>query len=182
MKTTALEDKLTAFIRPAVESLGFELCGVKVTGGSGASGGCTVQVMAENPETGRLGIDDCTRINRSVSALMDVEDPIEGNYMLEISSPGIDRLLFREADYERYAGFDAKVELDSVNEDGQRRFRGVIKGMQDFEGRAMIILEDGPETYRLPYEDVRKAKLVLTDELIKATSEKTDNNDMKGKE
>lgn len=164
MKATTLEQKLASLIRPVVEDLGFSLCWVKV---SGEGGGQTVQVTAENPATRRLGIDDCTAVSRAVSVVLDVEDPINGAYMLEVSSPGIDRMLCRPQDYKDFAGFEAKVELDSPL-NGQRRFRGIIKGIENDED---ILLTGDTEDHRLSFHDVRKAKLVLTDDLIKATSQ-----------
>ncbi len=164
MKASALEIKVMDIVRPVVEDLGFRLVWVRV---ANENRGQTVQITAENPDTGKLGIDDCTLISRSVSAVLDVEDPIEGSYMLEVSSPGIDRTLYTERDYRDFIGFEAKVELDTAI-DGQRRYRGVIRDAS--EGR--VVLNNENKDFELPINEVRKARLVLTDDLIEATSGK----------
>ncbi|MCD8562550.1 MAG: ribosome maturation factor RimP [Alphaproteobacteria bacterium] len=127
MKQTPLEQKIATLVTPVIEELGFALFIVKIIGEGGSK---TVQIMAEDPETKRLGIDDCTKITKAVSALLDVEDPISGAYRLEISSPGIDRLLIRTEDFEAYKGFDAKLETELPNVEGQKRFRGHINGLK----------------------------------------------------
>lgn len=147
-------------ITPSLEDMGYELVRITLTG----SDKKVLQIMAEKPD-GTMTIDGCTEVSRMVSALLDVEDPISGAYDLEVSSPGIDRPLTRRKDYERWAGFEAKVELDQAV-DGQRRYRGVLLGLE----RGMILLKtDDGQRLELPFADVRKAKLVLTDELIAAS-------------
>lgn len=123
----------------------------------------TVQIFAENPETSNLGLDDCAKISREISAILDVEDPISGTYRLEVSSPGIDRPLVREKDYERYAGYDVKIELETPL-DGQKRFRGILKGYNQDSG--LISLESDEGLHELPYASIHKARLVLTDALL----------------
>lgn len=163
MRHSPLELKIAEITNPVIADLGFAPFCVKVIG---QDGGQVVQIMAEDPATKRLGIDDCTKISRAVSAVLDVEDPIKGAYKLEVSSPGIDRLLIRLEDYERYTGFDAKVETDTPAENGQRKFRGIIKGVQ---GQSVEIETDqGPAS--IEFGTILKAKLVLSDELIKATA------------
>src|SRR5690606_30857111 len=115
--------------------------------------------------TGNLGIDDCTAINKAISPLLEVEDPIRGAYTLEISSPGIDRPLTRAEDFGKYAGFEVKLELDMPLENGQKRFRGKLTGA-DTEFVTLIV--DGAE-HKLELANIKKARLVLTDDLIKAT-------------
>lgn len=163
MRSTPLEDKISALAEPVIEDLGFSLVCVRITGENAAS---VVQVMAENPQTRRLGIDDCAKISRALSAVMDVEDPIKGAYRLEVSSPGIDRILVKEKDFTDFVGFEAKLETMTPNENGQRRFRGFIKGFED----GQILMTVDTVDVRIPYSALAKAKLVLTDELIKATA------------
>lgn len=163
MRSTPLEDKISALAEPVIADLGFSLVCVRITGENAAS---VVQIMAENPQTRRLGIDDCARISRALSAMMDVEDPIRGAYRLEVSSPGIDRILVKEKDFVDFTGFEVKLETITPNENGQRRFRGVIKGFED----SQILMATETGDVQIPYSALAKAKLVLTDELIKATA------------
>lgn len=168
MKLSPLEQKISDLVRPAISELGFDLFLVRIIG---EDGGKTVQISAEDPTTKRLGIDDCTKISRAVSALLDVEDPVPGAYRLEVSSPGIDRFLIRPSDYLDYKGFEAKIELDIPTAEGQKRFRGVIEGIND---NAMIALKTDTGPVELPFSSVTKAKLVMTNELIKNTKPQTD--------
>ena len=153
---------IARLVEPTLQSMGFEL--VRVQYGSG-SGRPTLQIMVERQDRQPMAVEDCADISRQISALLDVEDLIEGAYALEISSPGIDRPLVRPDDYQRFAGFEARLEL-SQPLDGRRRFRGRIGELAD--GRVRII--EGAGEYRLPLEQINKAKLVLTDDLIAATS------------
>jgi len=153
---------IARLVEPTLQSMGFEL--VRVQYGSG-SGRPTLQIMVERQDRQPMAVEDCADISRQISALLDVEDLIEGAYALEISSPGIDRPLVRPDDYQRFAGFEARLEL-SHPLDGRRRFRGRIGELAD--GRVRII--EGAGEYRLPLEQINKAKLVLTDDLIAATS------------
>lgn len=165
MKLQPLESRIATIVEPAIKELGFDLYCVKIIGEDGAK---TVQVMAEDPATKRLGIDDCTKISRAVSALLDVEDPIQGKYRLEISSPGIDRILFKPEHFEQYKGFEAKLETEMPTENGQRRFRGFLLGMNDNN----IMLKTDTGDIEIPFMNLTKAKLILSDELIKATRNK----------
>ncbi|MEH6402389.1 MAG: ribosome maturation factor RimP [Sneathiella sp.] len=152
--------KIAELIRPSLESLGYDLVRVTFTGGDRQ----ILQIMAER-EDGTMTVQGCEEVSRTVSALLDVEDPITEAYDLEVSSPGIDRPLTRLRDFERWAGFEAKVELDeAVN--GQRRYRGKIIGI---EGDMISVRDDAGETQQLPFAGLRKAKLILTDELIAAS-------------
>jgi ribosome maturation factor RimP len=153
--------QIEAMISPSLEAMGYRVVRVAVTGG----GRPTLQIMAERTDDAGMTVDDCATISHSVSALLDVADPIAGAYMLEVSSPGIDRPLVRRADYERFAGFEAKIDMTRPH-DGRKRFRGKLLGV---EGDAVRLLV-GEETVLLPLADVARAKLVLTDELIAAAN------------
>lgn len=163
MRRTPLEKKLTDIIDPVIQDLGFDLVWLSVTGEGGSK---TVQILAQNPQTRNLGIEDAATISRAVSALLDVEDPIAGRYRLEVSSPGIDRPLVRLEDFEHYKGFEAKLETMTPAENGQKRYRGVIKGLQDNR----VLVETDTGQVEIAFSDLAKAKLVLTDELIKAAA------------
>ena len=151
--------KIEAIIAPSLEAMGYRLVRVAVTGGRRA----TLQVMAERADDRAMTVEDCADISRTVSALLDVADPIAGAYTLEVSSPGIDRPLVRREDFARFAGFEAKIEL-AAPRDGRRRFRGRLLGV---EGDAVRMLVDAAEI-ELPLASVTRAKLVLTDELLAA--------------
>lgn len=151
-------DKVRALLEPTVEALGFELVRVAYGGGQRPR----LQIMAERAD-GSMTIDDCTRLSRELSALLDVEDPIAGEYVLEVSSPGIDRPLTRRKDFERWAGFEARIEMD-VPVDGRRRFTGRLAGLA---GEDVKMIVDGAEL-RLPLADIGKARLVMSDALLAA--------------
>ena len=153
---------IARLVEPVLQGMGYEL--VRVHYGSG-SGRPTLQIMAERIDRQPMTVDDCAEISRNVSAILDVEDPLDDAYLLEVSSPGIDRPLVRPQDYERFAGFEARVELTRPIE-GRRRFRGRIGELAD--GTVRIIESAGE--YRLPLEQIDKAKLVMTDELLAAAS------------
>lgn len=156
--------EVAALVEPAIEDLGFRLVRVLVSGRDGG----TVQVMVERGD-GRCTIEDCTAVSRTISPLLDAHDPMPGRYHLEVSSPGIDRPLVRASDFEAWAGHEAKVELREVVS-GRKRFRGTLEGFEDGEVRLMADLEDGqgPQHLGFPVELVSSAKLVMTDELIRA--------------
>ncbi len=163
MRYTPLEEKIVNIVKPVVEDLGFALHHVKITGESNAS---IVQIMAEDLNTRNLMVDDAAKISRAISAVMDVEDPINGEYRLEVSSPGIDRMLITKGDFENYKGFEAKLESLTPNESGQKRFRGVVNGIKD--NNILVTTDIGD--VEIPYASLSQAKLILTDELIKATA------------
>lgn len=163
MKTTPLESKIAKIIDPVVNDHGLSLVSVKIVGEGGSM---NVQIMAENPQTKNLGLEDCTKLSKAVSAVLDVEDPIQGAYRLEISSPGIDRPLTRLADFESFTGFEARVETDMANENGQKRFKGILKGLKG----ETILMDTEKGAVEIPFGSINKAKLILTDELIKATA------------
>lgn len=164
MKQSALEEKLTGLFAPAIEDRGLRLVCVRVFGESGTS---TIQVMAENPSTRKLGVDDCAKISREIAALLDVEDIMKDAYRLEVSSPGIDRPLVSLQDFADFSGFEAKIEIDPPLE-GRKRFKGRLKGTDD--GKIMIDTEHG--AVALPFAAINKAKLVLTDELLSSTKQR----------
>ncbi len=163
MKTTPLENKIEQIIRPVIADMGLSLFSVKIIG---EGGGRNLQVMAEDPATRNLPIDKCAEVSKAVSAVLDVEDPIEGAYRLEVSSPGIDRLLLKPQDFTDYTGFEARVETEMPLDNGQRRFRGVLKGIQN----GLVKMNTDQGDAEIPFDSITKAKLVLTDELIKATA------------
>ncbi|WP_339634589.1 ribosome maturation factor RimP [uncultured Sneathiella sp.] len=152
---------MEALITPSLADMGYELVRVRLTGSEKK----VLQIMAEKAD-GTMTIEGCTEVSRMVSALLDVEDPISGAYDLEVSSPGIDRPLTRLKDFDRWAGFEAKVELEQTVE-GQRRYRGKLLGLKD--DNVLLQADDG-NRLELPFSGVRKAKLILTDELIAASS------------
>jgi ribosome maturation factor RimP len=158
-----LEARLTALITPSLDAMGYELVRVQFQGKTHP----TLQIMAERADRAPMTVDDCAAISRSLSAFLDVEDPIQGGYVLEVSSPGIDRPLTRPKDFQAWAGFEAKLE-SLVSVDGRKRFRGRLVGL---EGDAVrITLESGDAC--VPLADLKSAKLVLTDELIDAVTAK----------
>ncbi len=156
---TGLSARVATVAAPVLESLGFRLVRVRV---SGSAGSCTVQIMAERPD-GSMSIADCEAASRALSPVLDTADPVESAYRLEISSPGIDRLLVRRSDFERYAGHVMKVEL-AMPRDGRKRFRGILMGA-DADAARIRNEESGEETL-LPIEEMSEARLVLTDALI----------------
>lgn len=126
----------------------------------------TVQIMAERHD-GSISIDDCAELSRNLSPLLDAHDPIPGGYVLEVSSPGIDRPLVRPSDFEDWAGYEAKIELKELL-DGRKRFRGTLEGFEDGEVRIEVDLDQvGPTILGLPVDMIGEAKLVLNDELIR---------------
>lgn len=155
---------LTALIEPVVRDHGCELVRVQLNGSKAAP---TLQVMAEDPATGQLGIDVCASISRALSDLFDEVDPIESEYQLEVSSPGIDRPLTRPADWTRWATHDVRVRL-AAPVDGKKNIHGVITGLAD-SGDAAVIAVPGQGSVTVPLAAMQGAKLVLTNRLINAT-------------
>ncbi|MEM5581624.1 ribosome maturation factor RimP [Roseibium sp. AS2] len=159
-----LDARVAAIVEPVIEDLGYRLVRTKIS----AANGCTLQIMAERPD-GTMTVEDCETISRAVSPALDVDDPINRAYHLEVSSPGIDRPLVRAGDFNRWSGHELKVEM-AVLQDGRKRFRGTLLGEED--GIAKIRLDDvkdgNDDTVKLPLEDIGEAKLVLTDNLVTA--------------
>jgi len=151
--------RVEELIAPSLDALGFELVRVRY----GGTGRPTLQIMIERRDRAPLTVDECAAASKSISALLDVEDPIGGAYNLEVSSPGLDRPLTRIGDFERFAGFDAKIEL-AAPMDGRKRLRGQLLGVEDGNVR---ISADGSAAM-VPFAAIKKAKLILTDELISA--------------
>ena len=154
--------RVSAVATPVLQGMGYRLVRIKISGESG----CTVQIMAERPD-GSMQIEDCEAISRALSPVLDIADPIDRTYRLEISSPGIDRPLVRRSDFERFAGHLVKVEM-AVAQQGRKRFRGTLASV---EGGAVRLHRDDAkadenDNVLLPMEDIAEARLVLTDELI----------------
>jgi ribosome maturation factor RimP len=152
---------IVPLIEPSLDAMGYRLVRVAFLGARRA----TLQIMAERRDDAPMTVDDCTEISRSVSAILDVADPIADAYMLEVSSPGIDRPLTRPEDYDRFAGFEAKIELEQPIE-GRKRFRGRILGCAADQVR--LVAETGEVS--LPLGAIAKAKLVITPDLLAARS------------
>jgi ribosome maturation factor RimP len=161
-----LEQRIRALIAPSLDAMGYELVRVVLQGRQSL----TLQIMAERCDRRPMTVDDCADISRSLSALLDVEDPLAGAYTLEVSSPGIDRPLTRRQDYERFAGFEAKVET-ALPVDGRKRFRGRVLGLAADD--RLRLATDGGEV-EIPLTQVKSAKLVLSDELIAAATKEQD--------
>jgi len=147
-------------IAPSADAMGYALVQVRFTGGRSHP---TLQIMAERKDGVEMTVEDCADLSRAVSALLDVEDPVPSSYQLEVSSPGIDRPLVRLEDYERFAGQEARIETERLI-DGRKRFKGKLRGVES--GRVRLTLSDTGAEAEIPFADVTKAKLVLTDELI----------------
>jgi ribosome maturation factor RimP len=149
--------QLEPIIGPAVEAAGYRLVRLRLMGGKRK----TLQIMAERAD-GRMDVEDCTRLSRALSAFLEREDPIEGEYVLEVSSPGIDRPLTRLVDFARWAGHEARIELVAPDATGRKRFKGLLLGL---EGNDVLIEADGTR-FAFPFGSIAEAKLVLTDRLI----------------
>jgi len=156
---------LAALVEPVLEDMGFRLVRVTMSKRDGA----TIQIMADKPD-GAINVDDCANISRRISPLLDAHDPIKDRYFLEVSSPGIDRILVRPSDFEDWAGFETKVELKELV-DGRKRFRGILEGYENGEMLLQVQLDPKgePQTIGVPVDLIHDAKLVLTDELIRAS-------------
>ncbi|MES2916621.1 MAG: ribosome maturation factor RimP [Pseudomonadota bacterium] len=157
---TAIDRRLADIVGPVIEGLGFELVRIRLMGGKTR----ILQIMADRPDGG-IGVDECGDISTAVSAVLDVEDPLEDNYVLEVSSPGIDRPLTRLKDFEMWKGWEARIETTELI-DGRRRFKGDLAGVEDDE--VLITIEEAGEelTIGLKFDWLSDAKLILTDELI----------------
>lgn len=162
IKESGLEARIAAIVEPVANDLGYALVRVKVT----PENGCTLQIMAEDG-SGRFAIADCEKLSKDLSPVLDVEDPIDREYHLEVSSPGIDRPLVRVRDFAAHIGHEAKVELNDLL-DGRKRFRGTIAAVDDES--VTIKLPDAAKgedpNHRLPLAMLAEAKLVMTDALL----------------
>ena len=160
---TGVAARIAAIVAPVLIDLGFRLVRVRVSG----LDGCTVQIMAERAD-GTMAIEECEAVSRAISPVLDVADPIDRAYRLEISSPGLDRPLVRRTDFERHIGEIVKIEL-GVALEGRRRYRGNLVRVDDIA--AHVRIEDRPDgaaDVQLPFDDMTDARLVLTDDLIAA--------------
>ncbi len=151
-----IDQRLAQILGPTIEGLGFELVRLRLMSGKKI----TVQVMAERPD-GTMEVEDCANLSRQISAVLDVEDPIEREYTLEVSSPGIDRPLTRLTDFDRWEGYEAKLETTELIE-GRKRFKGILVGTEGTE----VLIEIDEGTIGLEFDWLADAKLVLTDELV----------------
>jgi ribosome maturation factor RimP len=156
-------DGLSRIIEPELNTLGYDLVRVTMIGGRSDP---TLQVMAERRDTRQLDLADCERISRRLSDVLDLCDPIEGSYRLEVSSPGIDRPLTRLKDYSDWAGHDARLTLAEPRGD-RRHFSGTIEGV---DGETVRLRGKDGQDYALPFSGIASAKLLLTDRLITATA------------
>jgi ribosome maturation factor RimP len=162
IRETGVAARVANIVEPVLEDLGFRLVRVKVT----SQNGCTVQIMAERPD-GTMNVEDCEQCSKAISPVLDVEDPIERAYYLEMSSPGIDRPLVRLKDFTRWAGHVAKIEMESLIY-GRKKFRGTLVGLDGDQARLEREDVKGGEdkVVNLPVADMAEARLVLTDALI----------------
>ena len=160
-----LEARIAAIVEPAVEQIGYRLVRVRVS----AMNGSTLQIMAERPD-GTMSVEDCEAVSRAVSPVLDVDDPMDRAYHLEVSSPGIDRPLVRAGDFETWAGHLMKLEANRIV-GGRKRFRGRITAV---DGEGIRLERDGAAAgeevdVAIPFEAIAEARLILTDELIQAS-------------
>ena len=155
-----IAERIAGMIESVLNDMGYALVRVQLSGASRL----TLQIMAERSDGENMTVDDCADISRAVSALLDVEDPIDAAYSLEVSSPGIDRPLVKAADYERWAGFEARIET-ALPVDGRKRFKGRLIGLDGDDVK--LRLDDGKDA-AVPLSAISRAKLMLTDDLIEA--------------
>jgi ribosome maturation factor RimP len=166
IRETGVAARVAVIIEPVLADLGFRLVRVKVT----AQNGCTVQIMAERPD-GTMNVEDCEKASKAISPVLDVEDPIERAYYLEMSSPGIDRPLVRLQDFTRWAGHVAKIDMEELTH-GRKKFRGTLLGLDGENARLeRDDVKEGADDriVLLPVADMAEARLVLTDALIEET-------------
>jgi len=159
---TPQERRIYDLAGPIAEAMGFEIVRIRILSGARA----TLQIMAERTD-GAMDVDDCARLSRALSEAFDAADPIAGEYVLEVSSPGVDRPLTDPAHFARWEGFEAKIELDRLA-DGRKRFRGLLAGVEDGADGPMIGLDlpGDDDTALIPFAWISEAKLVLTDALM----------------
>lgn len=158
---TSIDRRLAEIVGPVIEGMGFELVRIRLMSSTKSK---TLQIMAERP-TGGIEVDECAQISTAVSAVLDVEDPIEDEFTLEVSSPGIDRPLTRLKDFETFEGYEARIETDEMF-DGRRRFKGELAGVEADDVLINIIEHGETVTIGLKFDWLSDAKLILTDDLI----------------
>ncbi len=164
MRAKTTEDrKLLEILDPVAQTLGLEIVRLRLMGGGRPGASRRLQIMAERPEDGDITVNQCARLSRAVSEILDASDPIEGEYILEVSSPGIDRPLTRLKDFETYEGYEARLELDRLVEN-RKRFKGMLAGIED--DHVAIDLEGEEDTALVPFAWIVEAKLVLNDALM----------------
>lgn len=172
IRESAVESRIAAIVEPVASSLGYDLVRVRLSN----ENGCTLQIMCED-EDGSFTIEDCEKLHGDLNPVLDLEDPIDREYHLEISSPGVDRPLVRARDFEAWAGHEAKIELSDLV-DGRKRFRGEIVGADD--DNFSIRLPDAPigtePTHTLPLALLADAKLVMTDKLLDEAKKRQQDN------
>ncbi|HEY3947425.1 ribosome maturation factor RimP [Phenylobacterium sp.] len=162
---TAEDQRLLELLDPVAEAAGYAVVRLRLMGGELQR---RLQVMAERPSDGDMNVEDCARLSRALSEVLDAADPIAGEYTLEVSSPGVDRPLTRLTDFSAYEGYEARLELDRLAE-GRKRFKGLLAGV---EGDSVAIdLEGEDETALVPFAWIAEAKLVLSDKLMKRGAE-----------
>lgn len=149
--------RIADLVRPTIEGLGYALVRVQVQGRQRMR----VQVMAEPKDDRPMDVEDCATLSRAISAVLDVEDPITGAYTLEVSSPGLDRPLVNLADFERFAGLEARIDVEKPV-DGRKKFQGVLRGTD----QERVLIEVDKAVMALAYAEIVRAKLVLTEELL----------------
>ena len=167
---TAEDRMLIELLDPIAETLGLDIVRVRLMGGTQRR---RLQVMAERPSDHDISVEECARLSRAISEVLDAADPIAGEYLLEVSSPGIDRPLTRLIDFQLFEGHEARLETDRMVE-GRRRFRGLLAGVESAEGADPMVaidLEDEDDTALLPFAWLSEAKLILTDALLKRGEE-----------
>lgn len=160
----AAAERVNALLSPSLEAMGYEVVRVMISGGRHA----VLQIMAERKDGVSMSVDDCAEISHAASAILDVEDPIDAAYTLEVSSPGIDRPLTRDKDFDRFAGFEVRLETDRLV-DGRKRFKGRLLGVAE---EMVKLAEDGGVTALIPLPAISKAKLVITDDLLANSPDK----------
>ena len=157
-----IETRIGDILSHTLKLMGYDLVRVQISGSQQK----TMQIMVERRDRAGMTVDDCADISREVSVILDVESPLKDAYDLEVSSPGIDRPLVRPVDFERYAGFDAKIEMEAAI-DGRKKFKGQLLGIE----QGLVKIRFNEETHELPVSDIRRAKLLLTEELLKSASQ-----------
>lgn len=166
MRGKTQEDRqLLELLDPVAEAAGYEIVRLRLMGGGGKAR--RLQIMAEDA-AGEMNVEDCARLSRAISDILDAADPVEGDYMLEVSSPGIDRPLTRLKDFETWAGYEVRLELDRLA-DGRKRFKGGLAGVED--DNVALNVEGEEDTILIPFAWITEAKLILTDELMKRGAE-----------
>ena len=167
---TAEDRRLLELLEPVAEAQGLQIVRLRLMGGTQRR---RLQIMAERPSDHEIDVEQCAQLSRAVSEVLDAADPIAGEYLLEVSSPGVDRPLTRLADFDLYEGLEARLETDRLVE-GRKRFRGVLAGT---EGENVAIdLEGEADTALIPFAWLAEAKLVLNDELLKRGARRVQSN------